>query len=455
MHPLTQTVYDTITKHHLLQAGDTVLVALSGGADSVALLHCMLSLQTVLQLREVRALHVHHGLRGSLADRDEQFVMHLCNSLHVPLKTAHVDTIAQAELYDETIEEAGRRLRYAALGEEAVRFPSSKILTAHTADDQAETVLMRFMRGCGTKGLSGIPICRGNIVRPLLYCTAEEVRNFCKDSHLDYVVDETNADESYTRNFVRRRVMAPMKEHTPAVVKHMAATAATIGEENRFLESLAVDLEQDALDEDGCLRVSALNRADPVLIRRVIRLACERNGGSPERFHIEAVKDHVGKFFAITVPGSLTIRCSPDRIEFDRNDNGKLLCVFVPEPPCEIEFGTKRYTVRILPKKEFDSVTIVHKNVLHFCVSYDMIGSGLCLRSREQGDRIRPIGRRCSKSLKKWMNEQRVPRAIRDTLPVLCDSDGVLAVLGRVTDERAAVSEATETVLFFEENDEF
>lgn len=455
MHPLIRTVYDTIIKHQLLQEGDTVVVALSGGADSVSLLHCVLSLQTVLGLRGVRAVHVHHGLRGAQADRDERFVKRLCDSLNVPLKTVHVETASEAKQHSETIEEAGRRLRYTALEEEARSCLPSKIATAHSADDQAETMLMRIVRGCGTKGLGGIPIRRGNIVRPLLSCTAEEIRAFCKERALDYVVDETNMDETYTRNFMRHRLMSPLKEFEPCAARHMATTAKIVGEEDRFLDSLAVEGLDRAIDQDGCLSVAVLIDMDPVLVRRVIRMACERRGGSPEYRHIERIAEHIGQTFAVTVPGALTVRCSPSRIEWQKEAEVPLPRVWISDVPCVISFGGKRYRVSKQSKKEFDSVANVHKNVLHFCISYDMIKGDLCLRAREQGDRIRPIGRGCSKSLKKWMNEQHIPCSVRDALPVLSDSSGVLAVLGRVIDERGAVTQTTESVLYLEEIEEF
>ena len=195
MDKFLQKVRDTIRAHHMLRPGQPVVAALSGGADSVALL---LALHTLGYA--VRACHVHHGLRGDEADRDETFCRALCDAQHIALDVRRVDAAAHAREHGLSIETAAREVRYAALEAAA---GGSVIATAHTANDNLETMLFHLARGTGAAGLAGIPPVRGSIVRPLLACTRDEVEDFLASRGQGFVVDSTNLSADYTRNQIR------------------------------------------------------------------------------------------------------------------------------------------------------------------------------------------------------------------------------------------------------------
>ena len=182
-----------IREEGMLCPGDMVLVALSGGADSVALLHLLLSLKESLGLQEIAALHVNHRIRGEEADQDEAFVQSLCGAWHVPLEIVRREVALLAQEQGKGLEETGREVRYAALEEAAGRMGETcRIATAHTLSDNIETVLLHLCRGCGIHGLTGIPPVRGRVIRPLLCCSREEIETYCREHSLSFVMDSTN-----------------------------------------------------------------------------------------------------------------------------------------------------------------------------------------------------------------------------------------------------------------------
>ncbi len=192
---MIKTVQATISQYKMMASGASVLVALSGGADSVALLLCLRELGYT-----VSAAHLHHGLRGAEADRDADFVRDICQKLRIPCQIEQVDVATYAKTQGLSIETAARQLRYAFLGRALVQSGATVIATAHTASDNLETVLHHLMRGTGTRGLAGIPPVRGNIVRPLLAVTREQVEGYLQLQAQDYITDSTNADAAFTRN---------------------------------------------------------------------------------------------------------------------------------------------------------------------------------------------------------------------------------------------------------------
>lgn len=451
MHELVETVAATIRRHSLLEAGDNVFVALSGGADSVSLLHALIALQDELKLSSVHALHVHHGLRGKTADRDETFVRELCERLQIPLSVSHVNTRAYAQEHHRTIEEAGRTLRYAFFEDATKPFSRVKIATAHTLDDVAETVLLNISRGCGLQGAGGIPVRRGQIVRPLIDCTATQVRSFCTEQNIPYVLDETNSDLCYARNRVRAEVLPTLAAIHPDAARSMARFAELAREENTFLDAQASVLLQHAKSENG-YRVDSFESADPVLVRRALILAVKAEEDCPlERTHIDALCQLIQSEGSVNLPQNLRAVCRRGLLRFDRLRTGPV------NKPAQtpvhigqtIRFGEDTFEIVCLSRKEYEEKRKIHKNLFYFCLSYDMISNGLCLRSREAGDTLRPYGRGCRKQVKKWFQEAAIPAYARMTIPLVADEQGILAILGYTVDERAAVKQDTTTIVWF------
>ena len=214
---LVDKVYAFTAQKGLFSAPCQVVLGLSGGADSMALLH-ILTHWPVDDLL-VHAVHIHHGLRGKEADRDEMFVRKYCAEHGISLSVIHGDVAALAQERRISIEEAGRIFRYEAFEQVRTQIGADYIVTAHTASDQSETVLMHIVRGCGVDGLCGIPAIRGCVRRPLLCCSRDEIEEYCQSHSIPYVTDETNADTKFVRNDVRLRILPALRELNPSIDK--------------------------------------------------------------------------------------------------------------------------------------------------------------------------------------------------------------------------------------------
>lgn len=426
----------------LFSAPCHVLLGLSGGADSMALLH-VLTHWPVAGLR-VSAVHIHHGLRES-ADRDEAFVREYCAHCGVSLTVIHEDVAAVATDQRLSLEEAGRRVRYEQF--EAVResVGADAILTAHTAADQAETVLMHLIRGCGVDGLSGIPCARGAIRRPLLCCDRREIEAYCAENQIPFITDETNFDTKYTRNDVRHRVLPLLREINPAVDNALLRVSKCAAEDAAYLNALALDALQAAVC-DGGYRAEAFVSQSSVIRRRMIRLMM-RQSAVPviEEAHILAAESAVRNgegavdlpdFFSFVVQqGVVAVR----KTTTSEPSAPLSICAI----PCTVTFGEQEFSFAIYD----DADENVYKMFFNCVMDYDKIQGGLRLRCRQSGDYFRAAGRGVGKSLKKWMNEWHIPAHLRDAYPVLCDDAGVVLVPGYACDERVRTTEATKHFL--------
>jgi tRNA(Ile)-lysidine synthase len=271
----------TIENYNMLEKNDQVLIGLSGGADSMALFYALLLLREVYGLT-VSAVHINHGLRDEEAARDEGFVREICAQNGILLSVFHFDIRKIAKENGLTLEEAGRLKRYKAFEAAAVDHGARKIALAHHLNDQAETVLMRMIRGTGTKGLTGIPAVRGRVIRPFYNLTRAEIERFMAENGLDYVTDSTNAEETYARNKLRLKLIPYLEEEfNPNLIKTLARMAQIAAEENNFIETMAEEIFQKCLvsGETGTLQISELKKSPAVLQKRVLRKTLQAVGG--------------------------------------------------------------------------------------------------------------------------------------------------------------------------------
>ncbi len=447
-------VYETIQHHQLLDEGDTVLVALSGGADSMALLAAMCALKEPLGLQSVCAAHLHHGLRGATADRDEAFVHSVCQTLGIPIYVSHVDTVSEAQRNKESVEEAARRLRYHFLESTADSLLTPvKIAVAHNADDQAETILFHMARGTGMKGLRGMPIRRGRVIRPLLYCSSASVRDYCREQNLSYMIDETNADVYYARNRIRHRIIPELNQINSGVVSHLCRLADIAAQEDAFLDNLALQCRQKATLAHG-YDAAVLRQTSPVIAKRVLmQIVSEECRCSADFSQIEELWErilHGGQFGGL--PDRTIAQCSHDVLTFHNAHT-------MPEAesttiPLQIgntaSFHGETFRVMELSYQDFLEKSKIHKNFLHYCISYDMITNSVCMRSRTEGDRLCLHKKSGTKPLKKLFNEWRIPVALRSSVPVICDGSRVIMVLGYGVDEAYTVHSHTQTIWYLE-----
>ena len=393
-----------------LPRGSRVLCALSGGADSVCLLHWLARQEDLT----VCAAHFNHQLRGEEADGDEAFVRALCERWNIPLTVGRGDVKAFARAEKRSVEEAGRVLRYKFLQETAEREGCGLIATAHNADDNAETMLLSLLRGTGLTGLAGIPFRQGNVVRPLLDVTRQEILSYLDRHDLPHREDSSNSDETYARNRLRAQVMPVLRQLNSRAVEHMANTAAQLTEIDRYLDETARGLLTRAEESPGrvSLPMEVLSQAPGVLRPRMIFQLLDRLGVGRKDIrsvHLEAVLS-LSPGGSLDLPHGLIARREYDTLVLiTRRDTGTSWAAFSPVEGLNPVPGTGWGLVLEGPP-----------------------WPGLTVRPRQTGDAVTlPNGH--TRSLKKLFIDRKVPRPGRDTVPIVADGDGVIAVAGLVT----------------------
>lgn len=307
-------IRQAITDYNMIEHGDDVLIALSGGADSVALCFALQKLSAELGF-SVRACHINHNLRGKESDADEQYVCSFCEKHGIKCGVYSVDVLSEKRKH-ESVEECARRLRYAAL-EKCAELTNAKIATAHTASDNAETVLLNLTRGTALKGLCGIPTVRGNIIRPLIYCTRADIEQFCTENELAFVTDATNLDEAYSRNKIRLNVIPKLREINPSLHDSITRMTYSLYLDNVYLEHIAEQLLSDADNGDKTYSTAILATADDCILSRVIRSLLEQNNTEPSALRIneciQIIRRNNGKInlrrdvFAVVHKGQFSI----------------------------------------------------------------------------------------------------------------------------------------------------
>ena len=390
-------------QYELIQPGDRVIAAVSGGADSVALLFSLYLLREKLGI-ELEAAHFNHNLRGAESDRDEAFVRDLCSRYDVKL---HVGS-AQVKPGKKGLEAAAREARYAFFSQ-----LSGKIATAHTANDNAETVIMHMVRGTGLKGLGAIAPIRGNLIRPMLMHTRQDVLAFLEEYCLQYITDSSNETDQFLRNRIRHAVMPLLEAENPSLAQNLSAMALRLRQDDEALDSLA-QMEQP-------LSIASL-RQMPAALRSRALAAFLRDSGvkEPEAAHISLAEQLVfseNPSAAANLPGGVTIRRQYDLLVKEEKaapiEGIILSCpgsVELPELGLKIicEFASKPVLTR-------DAFTVNPKGQM-------------VIRSRQPGDRMRLQGG--TRELKKLFIDRKIPAAARTSVPVIADDGGVLGVYG-------------------------
>lgn len=410
----------------LIEAGDHVICAVSGGADSMALLWSMYLLKDKWDIR-LSAAHFNHHLRGAESDADEAFVREFCQRFDIPLYVGHGHVTAG----DKGLEAAARDARYAFFAT-----LDGKLATAHTADDNAETVLMHLIRGTGLKGLGGIsPMRRGNVVRPMLSVTRRQVERFLEEWSIPHITDSSNETDDFLRNRLRHYVMPLLMEENPRLVENFAEMIEDLRSDEAALTWLSKAGQQ--------VTVSQLVLMPAALRRRWLKDFLERNGvKEPERRHIllaESLVFSQKPSAKACFPGGITIERCYDQLRRESFcANVEILPICGP--------GIYRWGHWSLIVEE---TTDIAQGSHTFTLQ---AGRGLCLRPRLAGDEIRLAGGR--KSLKKLYIDRKIPASERPGIPVLADDQGVLAVPGLgVHLDRCPVSKPMMRFVFTKENE--
>lgn len=399
-------------EHGLFAPGDSVCTALSGGADSVAMLHLLHSLQPELGIT-LRAAHYNHHLRGAESDRDQQFCRDLCRSLGVELICGEGDVAGAAARTGKSIELAAREMRYAFLDS-----LGSKIATAHSANDNLETILINLTRGTALRGLCGIPPQREQIVRPILCLTRQEIESYLAEHGLTHITDSTNLQDDCLRNRIRHHIIPALTAENPLLAEKTVGLSEALRRDESYLQAQAGTLLEQARRPEGfdvcCLRAAS----EPIRTRALRRMLESAGASDLSAAHLRACSDLLfteDPSAALSLP-RLTVRRQYNLLICGGTaDGGSFAPVTLPLP---------------------GSVTLSNGRTLVCTGPLPYTGSGFCLtleepplvRPRQQGDRLRLPGG--SKSLKALMIDRKIPAALREAVPVLEYRGSVIAAYG-------------------------
>lgn len=428
-----------IEKYDMLTPGSHVLCAVSGGKDSMYLLCRMLELAPERKLK-ISCAHFDHRLRGEESDRDREFVRHFCEERGIACHIGSADVSVYARENSLGIEEAARALRYCFLQETAEKIGANCIATAHTADDNAETVLFNLTRGAGLRGLRGIPPVRGKIIRPMLDISSGEVLDYLNEHGVSHVEDSSNASCDYSRNRLRHLVIPRLREINAGFAENVFRTTESLREDEEYLSSLAEAFLSENYKnfELSAQKLAALPK--PVFARALQSIA----GGSLSAEHIKAVfaiaageKPHA----CADLPHFRVMRCY-DRMIFGAERSGSIS----PRTLSESE-------ILELPEANLAICTVfvekcceIHNSFNTFFFKSDTICGNITVESRKDGEKIRLAGRNCTKTLKKLFSEQRLNGADKELIPVLYDEKGPIAVFGLGMAERCLAKRGDDVI---------
>ena len=431
----------------MLLPGQRAAVALSGGRDSVCLLHMVRGLAHQLSI-ELMAVHVHHGLRAE-ADEDEAFCRRLCQKWGIELVVERVNVPQRVQETGETVEEAARMLRYQVFEELVKSGQTDRILLAHHQQDQAETVLLHLLRGSGLTGLCGMKAQRLPYVRPMLEVSKARIDGYIQEYHLPFVEDASNQDTAYRRNHIRHRLLPLLEqEYNPEIVTALSRMAELLQEEEAFLEE-----QVPQVPKEGQLSVSWLLQYPVNLQRRILRKWLKQNGlkTDVQQVHLqqlmELAQGATGR--RISLPKGLTVQKSYDILVIRRSglesDMKQLLQEHGSAMPQEFpSFEMERMSaaavcsqwgcpeqIPALPEEKW--------------LSADGLLDMPVWRTRKPGDYITLGSGR--KKLKEFMIDEKIPREVRETVPLLADGSHVLWVYGYRISETVKITENTQQVL--------
>ncbi|AMY07436.1 tRNA(Ile)-lysidine synthase [Luteitalea pratensis] len=456
-------VWATIRRHDLLTEGDRILVAVSGGADSVALLHVLSTIAPKARARLAGLVHVHHGLRGAEADGDATFCEQLATALALPFDLVRVDVAGEAARRKWSLERTAHALRHAAFRLIARRRLATRIALGHTLDDQAETVVLRFLRGAGTRGLAGMWPKHGLVIRPLLEVRRADVEHYAAHRGLRWRDDVSNVDPAIPRNRIRHQVLPNLMAVAGASLPERLAHAADAWrDDERWLSAcVAVELPSVLMPhaEGGwLLDLPRLDAVPPMLRRRVRMAALEQM--LPRGNVTQTLVDALERLEAVRVGrmarlGQLRVwrigaqlRLATGAAEPD-SPRGLELQVFAVPGTVELKEVNLHITASVVRRSDWDADGPPSSSGgLAVALDAERAGPALVVRSRLPGDRMRPAGAPGSQKIQDLMMNRKIARLDRSRIPIITDEAGRIAwVVGLAVGEEFAVQPYTTDVL--------
>lgn len=449
-------VKKTIEKHNLIKNGEHIIIGVSGGPDSVCLLHILNTIKTQYNLK-LTSVHINHMLRGKASDEDESYVKQLCEVLQIPCYTFKVNIKEISKELGISIEEAGRKARYDTFNKVLEEIKADKIAVAQNMNDQAETLLMRLTRGSGLDGLSGIAYIReGTIIRPLLDVARDKIETYCELNELNPKTDETNLEAIYTRNKIRLELIPYIeKNFNKNINYHLWKTTNILREDKDFIYSYANDLfESCAYIEKNTIKIDKriFQTEHPAIKKRLIlkaahHLNIQKNIGTT---HLDDTLNLIQQNITSTgidLPYSLRIEIGYEHILFTVGKSKNTL-----ELDYDIQIGKAIYVSELnlhiqtkQMKRNQDFIMQAEEHIKYF--DLDKIQRGIKLRTRKAGDQFSPLGMKGTKKIKDFFIDEKIAKNIRDTIPLICSGKDVMWIIGYRISEKYKIDNNTKNIL--------
>jgi tRNA(Ile)-lysidine synthase len=449
----------TIDRYQMLKSGDKVVVALSGGPDSVALLFVLLKLKKELDL-SLSLAHVNHKLRGKESDQDQEFVRKLSSDLKLKLYTRSFQVKIQAKKLRLSVEECARKIRYDYLNRLAEKLKAQKIALGHNFNDQAETVLIRLIRGSGSVGLSGIPPVKERIIRPLIEIKREEIEDFLRKKKISYRIDSSNLRTDYMRNKVRLELLPILKkEYNPKIEEVLNRTAYILRAEEKLLDKESGKAYSNVMLRETkdkiILDSKRFSGYDESIKRFMIRNCVKKLKGDL----MELTFDKVETLLNLTKQGKSGKRVdllediygdvTQDHLSIYKKKEEEFEYDFsLPKKKRIKKLGIKIYS-EILPGSSL-SKKVAHQNQWVALFDMEKLKPPLRLRSRKNGDKFRPLGMKGTKSVADFLVDSKVPRCERDEVMLLTSRGKIAWLVGYRINEDFKVTPRTKKILKIE-----
>ena len=455
-------VLSYIKDNNLIKSGDKILVALSGGPDSVCLLNILFELKEELNI-DIAAAHLNHLLRGEDAFKDEEYVINICNKMGIKCFVKRVDINIYAKEHKLSSEMAGRNVRYDFFDEIVKKEGFNKIATAHNANDQAETILFRLMRGTGLEGLGGIKASRDNkIIRPILCLSREEVEKYIELKNLNPRIDKTNFEKIYNRNKIRLDILPYMKENfNEDIIQTLNRMSLLLQKDNEFLENLSLNLYNKyciEYDDYFIIKKEIFKEEEPI-VNRVLRHAITRYSKSNYDFEMKHIykisylaKKNSGKvvdlpngIYAENIYGDIYIKNKIKKYDIN-NKKEKIILSKDNINKNTIEFYKFSIEFSVMSNYESNDISLNQNNLIQY-FDFDKINDNISIRNRNDGDKIIPLGMSGSKKIKDIFIDMKIPKEERDNIPILCFDEKIAWIIGIRTSEEYKLTNKSKNIL--------
>ncbi|NLI90029.1 MAG: tRNA lysidine(34) synthetase TilS [Epulopiscium sp.] len=446
---MKKTVVNYIKENKLIEQGESIVVGVSGGADSICLLHILKELRDKYEIQLIVA-HINHGMRLE-AKEDASFVRSICREWDIPYEEHNCNIVELSRKHKTSEEVVGRNERYNFFEETRLKYSADKIAVAHTMNDQAETMLMRLIRGSGVTGLGAIMAKRDFIIRPLLMISREQVEEYCKQNALDYREDSTNKMDIYTRNKLRLKVLPILKEDfNPNVIEVISQAADQLQETEDYLDIQTKEAYKKVVKKDQKghgIHIKSFLSYHPVIQSRIIRMVIESNLGSLKDIKYKNINDIME--LAHKQSGK-SINIGMESIAIREHDHIRILeDKKTLSYSQELNIGINK-VVECNKKVEMILVDDSknkqrYENTYTKNIDYDKINGNLQIRNRKAGDKI--LLKNGSKKLKDFFIDEKIPKTYRDDVILIADDENVIWIVGYRLSEYYYITDETKCIL--------